>query len=77
MGNPAWGNGYHKGFGDGARQGGIIGSVVTLTIGGVIAGGAWGMGKLRDRSAAKQQAARSTEDQLIDDGTEDEGAPRS
>lgn len=53
MGNPAWGHGYHKGFGDGAKQGGVVGSLVTIGVGGLISGGIWAVGKLRERSAAK------------------------
>lgn len=53
MGNPAWGHGYHKGFSDGAKQGGIVGSLVTLGVGAMITGGVWGVRKLRDRSEAK------------------------
>ncbi|MBG6181871.1 hypothetical protein [Arthrobacter sp. CAN_A1] len=54
MGNPAWGNGYHKGFGDGAKQGGIVGSLITLGATALVGGGVWVVGKLRDRSMAKQ-----------------------
>lgn len=39
MGNPAWGHGYHKGFGDGAKQGGILGSLITLGAGALVGGG--------------------------------------
>ena len=56
MGNPAWGHGYHRGFSDGARQGGITGSLVVLGVGAVITGGVWAVGKLRNRSAAKTAA---------------------
>lgn len=53
MGNPAWGHGYHKGFGDGAKQGGIVGSLVTIGVGAVVSGGVWAIGKLRERGAVK------------------------
>jgi len=51
MGNSAWGHGYHTGFGDGAKRGGVLGSLVTLGAGAVIAGGVWVVGRLRERGA--------------------------
>ncbi|GAA4266188.1 hypothetical protein [Frondihabitans peucedani] len=54
MGNPAWGHGYYKGFGDGAKQGGMVGVLITLGATGLVVGGKWAVGKLRDRSLAKQ-----------------------
>lgn len=62
MGNPAWGHGYHKGFGDGAKQGGIAGALITLGATGLVVGGKWVVGKLRDRSTAKQVADEETRD---------------
>lgn len=56
MGNPAWGHGYHKGFGDGAKQGGVVGALITLGATGLVVGGKWAVGKLRERSLAKQLA---------------------
>ena len=53
MGNSSWGHGYHKGFSDGLKQGGIVGSLVTLGVGAMITGGVWAVEKLRDRSEAK------------------------
>lgn len=68
MGNPAWGHGYHKGFGDGAKQGGIVGALITFGATGLVVGGKWAIGKLRERSMAKHldvdsAAETSREDQ--------------
>ncbi|NQW89623.1 hypothetical protein HQQ88_04855 [Curtobacterium sp. VKM Ac-2861] len=62
MGNPAWGHGYHKGFGDGAKQGGAVGALTTLGATGLVVGGKWAVGKLRERSVAKQLAENSSVD---------------
>ncbi len=51
------GHGYHKGFGDGAKQGGVVGALITLGATGLIVGGQWAVGKLRERSVARQIAA--------------------
>lgn len=37
-GQPGMGHGYHEGLGDGARQGGVVGSLVTIGVGAVIDG---------------------------------------
>lgn len=60
MGNPAWGHGYHKGFGDGAKQGGVVGALITLGATGLIVGGKWAVGKLRERSLVKRFAEESS-----------------
>lgn len=70
MGNPAWGHGYHKGFGDGAKQGGVLGSLITLGAGALVGGGVWAAGKLRDRSAAKQITYATAPDEVFDDEVE-------
>ena len=62
MGNPAWGHGYHKGFGDGAKQGGVVGALITLGATGLVVGGKWAVGKLRERSLAKQLAEEPAPD---------------
>ncbi|MDY1006336.1 hypothetical protein [Curtobacterium sp. CFBP9011] len=62
MGNPAWGHGYHKGFGDGAKQGGAVGALITLGATGLVVGGKWAVGKLRERSVAKQLAENPSVD---------------
>ncbi|WP_156711100.1 hypothetical protein [Yonghaparkia sp. Soil809] len=59
MGNPAWGHGYHKGFGDGAKQGGVVGALITMGAAGLVMGGKWAVRKLRERSVAKQLDAES------------------
>lgn len=62
MGNPAWGHGYHKGFGDGAKQGSVVGALITVGVTGLVVGGKWAVGKLREHSAAKQFAAEPATD---------------
>lgn len=52
MGNPAWGHGYHQGFADGAKRGGIIGAGSTIAIGLVVAGAAFGYREFKARSFA-------------------------
>lgn len=41
MGNPAWGNGFHKGIGKGRIQGVIIGVAFSAATAGVAAGRQW------------------------------------
>jgi len=67
MGNPAWGHGYHKGFGDGAKQGGAVGALITLGATGLVMGGRWAVGKLRERSVAKQLDADSATEAFDED----------
>jgi len=67
MGNPAWGHGYHKGFGDGAKQGGVVGALITLGATGLVVGGKWAVGKLRERSLAKQVDADAAGEPLAGD----------
>lgn len=67
MGNPAWGHGYHKGFGDGAKQGGVVGALITLGATGLVVGGKWAVGKLRERSTAKQLDGDSAPEASGDD----------
>lgn len=67
MGNPAWGHGYHKGFGDGAKQGGVVGALITLGATGLVVGGKWAVGKLRERSVAKQLDADSAPETSSED----------
>lgn len=67
MGNPAWGHGYHKGFGDGAKQGGVVGALITLGATGLVVGGKWAVGKLRERSLAKQLDADPAAEALAGD----------
>lgn len=67
MGNPAWGHGYHKGFGDGAKQGGVVGALITMGATGLVVGGKWAVGKLRERSLAKQLDADSASETPGDD----------
>ncbi|WP_136042434.1 MULTISPECIES: hypothetical protein [unclassified Microbacterium] len=74
MGNPAWGHGYHKGFGDGAKQGGVVGALITLGATGLVVGGKWAVGKLRERSLAKQPASEPVTDAPDDD---DQGSQTS
>lgn len=62
MGNPAWGHGYHKGFGDGAKQGGVVGALIALGATGLVVGGKWAVGKLRERSLAKHLESESATD---------------
>jgi hypothetical protein len=80
MGNSAWGHGYHRGFSDGARQGGLVGSLVTLGVGVVVTGGVWAVRKLRDQSEAKvaqldgaeaDEPETPRDDSLRDSGTPD------
>lgn len=73
MGNPAWGHGYHKGFGDGAKQGGVVGALITLGATGLVVGGRWAIGKLRERSTAKQLDANSA----AETSREDEHGPQT
>lgn len=68
MGNPAWGHGYHKGFNDGAKQGGLIGTAITLGAGLLVAGGSWAAGKIRDRRLARLEQATATEENADDTG---------
>lgn len=70
MGNPAWGHGYHKGFGDGAKQGSVVGALITLGATGLVVGGKWAVGKLRDRSLAKQPVESSSADTPNTDRTD-------
>ncbi|GAA4521719.1 hypothetical protein GCM10023191_100290 [Actinoallomurus oryzae] len=62
MGNPAWGHGYHQGFGDGFTKGGVIGAGVTIASGLVVAGAAFGYRKLKARSFAKREQDLSAEE---------------
>jgi hypothetical protein len=62
MGNSAWGHGYHRGFEDGAKQGGTIVGLVLLGAAGLAAGGRWGYMKLRDLRFAKVDAATAEHD---------------
>lgn len=74
MGNPAWGHGYHKGFGDGAKQGGTIVGVVLLGMGGLVAAGKWGYGKLKDHKLAKaDDIASEMGDPEVDSDTDTQG----
>lgn len=57
MGNAAWGNGYHKGFGEGKIQGGVIGAAVTLAAAAAVAAAKWGIGKYATKKAAESTAA--------------------
>lgn len=75
MGNPAWGHGYHSGFGDGARQGGVVGALVTLGAVGLVMGGKWAVGMLRERSAAKQFVGDRSVD--IPDPDDEDSQPTS
>jgi hypothetical protein len=63
MGNSAWGHGYHKGFGDGAKQGGTIVGIVLLGVGGLVEAGKWGYRKLKDRKLAKADDIASEMDE--------------
>ena len=67
MGNPAWGHGYHKGFGDGAKQGGVVGALITLGATGLVVGGKWAVNKLRERGLAKQLDADSAAEKSGDE----------
>lgn len=74
MGNPAWGHGYHKGFGDGAKQGGTVVGAVFLGMTGLVAVGKWGYGKLKDRKLAKADDIASEMDEPeVDTVTDTEG----
>lgn len=67
MSNPAWGHGYHKGFGNGPKQAGVVGALLTLGATGLVLGGKWTVGKLRDLSVAKQLDADSATEALGED----------
>lgn len=41
MGNPAWGNGFHKGVGKGRVEGVLIGVAISVASAGITAGGRW------------------------------------
>ena len=53
MGNPVWGNGYHTGYGEGRRDGSLIGAVGVVAFGAIAWGVKWGAGKLQQRADAK------------------------
>ncbi len=58
-----------KGFGDGAKQGGILGSLITLGTGAMVGGGVSAAGKLRDRSTAKRVINPDASDHVIGEET--------
>lgn len=67
MGSPAWGHGYHKGFSDGAKQGGTIVGIVLLGAGALAAAGKWGFDKLQDRKLAQADEIAAEMDAPDDD----------
>ena len=75
MGNPAWGHGYHKGFGDGAKHGGTVVAVVLLGVSGLVTVGKWGYSKLKDRKLAKaDDIAAEMEDPEVEAVTDAQGS---
>ncbi len=74
MGNPAWGHGYRQGFDEGFAKGGVIGAVVTIASGLVVAGAAFGHRKLKARSFAKREQDLSAEESnpVTEEGTTSE-----
>ncbi|MGW1453310.1 hypothetical protein ACWCO3_34580 [Micromonospora sp. NPDC002411] len=61
MGNAVWGHGYHQGFADGAKQGGVLGVAGTIAVGVVVAGVAFGYRELKARSFAKRDQELAAE----------------
>lgn len=75
MGNPAWGHGYNKGFGDGAKHGGAVVGAVFIGVGGLVAAGKWGFGKLKGRKLAKaDDIAAEMDDPEVDTVTDTRGS---
>lgn len=55
MGNPSWGKGYHTGYADGAKTGGLIGAGVTLTVAAITVAAHWGYNKIKSSQAKKRE----------------------
>jgi hypothetical protein len=53
LGNPIRGNGYHTGYGEGRRDGWLIGAVGVVAFGAIAWGVKWGAGKLQQEANAK------------------------
>jgi len=66
-GNPIYGAGYYKGFGDGQKTGTILG-VAGLAAGAVLAAAQWGVGKYKKHRLAKHEAEAEA---VADDQTDE------
>lgn len=74
MGNPSWGKGYHTGYADGAKSGGLIGAGVAFAITGITVAAHWGYKKIKLSQTQKREQELLTEDALlISEENDDDG----
>ncbi len=67
MGNPSWGKGYHTGYSDGAKTGGVIDAGIAFAITGLAVATRWGYHKIKSLQVKKrEQELLDKESILID-----------
>jgi len=71
MGNPSWGKGYHTGYADGAKTGGLIGAGITLAVTGIAVVARWGYNKIKLSQATKREQELLSEETPVVDEEDD------